>query len=165
MKQGTISVLVGCHSPVHSLVVYVAWCKIYRRPPNWWQTVCIFLHDIGHWGKQYLDNVEEKERHGELGAKVAGKLFGKKGFDLINGHNTYQGQAKSQLFDPDKYSWVIAPLWWMTSNTYFEPKLVRPGHSHRESARMFKEAMTENAKTGFQERGHDIYLKQWRGEQ
>ncbi len=161
MKQGTVSVLVGCHSPIHSMVVYVAWCKLYHRPPNPWETACIFIHDIGHWGKQYLDNYDEKKRHGELGAKVAKVLFGQKGYDLIAGHNPYNGVPKSKLHDPDKYSWVIAPLWWMESNCIFEPLLQRKGCSKRESAVMFKYAMTENWKTGFKELGHEIYMKQW----
>ena len=161
MKQGTISVLVGCHSPVHSLVVLVAWRKLYRRWPAWWQVVCIFLHDIGHWGKQYLDDYEAKKKHGFLGAKIAKRLFGKKGYDLVAGHNPYNGQQKSELHDPDKYSWVIAPVWWMMSNCIFEPKLQRKGCSKRESAVMFKEAMRQSWMTGFKELGHEIYMKQW----
>ncbi len=164
MKQGTVSVLVGCHSPVHSLVVLVAWLKLYRSWPAPWQIVCIFLHDIGHWGKDYLDDYELKKRHAQLGAKVCGKLFGRKGFDLVAGHNPYAGQLKSSLHDPDKYSWVIAPLWWMATNCFFEPKLTRPGYTRRQSARMFKVAMTESQRTGFKTLGHDIYLQQWRGE-
>ena len=102
-----------------------------------------------------------KKRHAELGARVAKRLFGQKGFDLVNGHNAYNGQEQSLLFSPDKYSWVIAPVWWMMSNTIFEPKLIRRGSTRKESAVMFKEAMRENMKNGFQERGHDIYLRQW----
>lgn len=161
MKQGTVSVLFGCHSPVHSLMVLIAWRKLYRRWPAFWQLVCIFLHDIGHWGKDYLDNYEEKQAHGILGAQIAGKLFGKKGYDLCAGHNMYQGAPKSELHDPDKYSWVIAPVWWMTSNAYFEPKLQRKGSTKRESAVMFKEAMRKNGEAGWPEQGHSIYLKQW----
>lgn len=161
MKQGNWSVLFGCHSIVHCLVVIVAWKKLYGRFPNWWQTVCILIHDIGHWGKDYLDNYEEKKRHAELGAKVAGFLFGQKGYDLIFGHNAYNGQKRSQLYEPDKYSWVIAPSLWMLSNQIFEPKLIRRGRGRWESVVMFKEAMRENMKNGFKEQGHDIYLKQW----
>ncbi len=161
MKQGTMSVLLGCHSPVHSLLVLIAWCKLYRRFPKPWQLICILIHDIGHWGTMYLDNPEEKERHSVLGAKIAGKLFGQRGHDLILGHNSYNGMPRSELYDPDKYSWTIAPIWWMVSNTWFEPKLQRRGSTRRESALMFKRATIENGKTGFQERGYDIYLKQW----
>jgi hypothetical protein len=161
VKQGTISVMFGCHSPIHSLVVIIAWYKLYHRLPNWWQIICIFLHDIGHWGKDYLDNYEQKKQHAQLGAKIAKHLFGQKGYDLIIGHNPYEGTPKSKLFEPDKYSWVIAPTWWLISNTYFEPKLQRKGNTRRESAIMFKTAMKENMDTGFKELGHEIYLKQW----
>lgn len=165
MKQGTISVLLGCHSPIHSIVVFVAWCKLYHRLPNYWQIGCIFLHDIGHWGKDYLNDYDLKKRHSELGAKVARCLFGQKGYDLIIGHNPYNGSPQSELFYPDKYSWVIAPTLWMMSNCIFEPKLQRKGNTKRESAIMFKKAMKDNMNTGFRELGHEIYLKQWRHSQ
>jgi len=161
MKQGTISVIIGCHSPIHSIIVIIAWKELYKHLPNWWQLICIFLHDIGHWGKDYLDNYEEKKRHGELGARIAGQLFGQKGYDLIAGHNSYNGKIKSALYEPDKYSWVIAPVWWMMSNCIFEPKLQRKGCTKRESALMFKEAMKENMNSGFKDIGHEIYMRQW----
>ncbi len=161
MRQGTISVLFGCHSFIHTLVVIAAWWRHYRRPPSWWQVVCILIHDIGHWGKDYLDDYEAKKRHAELGARVARWLFGEKGYLLVAGHNAYEGQPQSALYFPDKYSWVIAPTWWMMSNTWFEPKLIRKGSTRRESAVMFKDAMRENMADGFSEWGHDIYLRQW----
>jgi len=122
--------------------------------------VCILLHDIGHWGKDYLDDYELKKQHAELGAKVALRLFGQKGYDLIVGHNPYNGFPRSALFNADKYSWVIAPLCWTQTNSFFEPKLRRRGCTRRESSRMYREAMRENMKGGFQQRGHDIYLRQ-----
>ncbi len=161
MKQGTVSVLIGCHSLIHSVVVLIAWRKLYGKWPAPWQTACVFLHDIGHWGKDYLNDYEQKKKHGELGAKVAMRLFGQRGYDLVAGHNPYNGSAKSQLHDPDKFSWVIAPTWWMFTNTIFEPKLHRKGSTRWESAVMFKKAMKENMDTGFKELGHEIYLKQW----
>ncbi len=85
MQQGTVSVLFGCHSPIHSVVVLVAWHKLYHRWPKFWQIVCIFIHDIGHWGTMYLDNPEEKERHSVLGAEVARNLFGDKGYEFCLG--------------------------------------------------------------------------------
>jgi hypothetical protein len=160
MKQGTISVLFGCHSIIHSIIVIIAWKKLYGRIPEFWQIICIFLHDIGHWGKNYLDDYEEKKQHAILGAKIAKWLFGEKGYELIDGHNPYNGSAKSILYSPDKYSWVLAPIWWMTSNAFFEPKLQRVGCSKRTSAIMFKDAMTSNMNNGFMEMGHDIYIKQ-----
>ena len=161
MKQGTMCVLLVCHSQFHSIIVFVAWCRLYHRPPDWWQTGCIILHDIGHWGKDYLDDYEAKKKHGELGAKIARFLFGQKGYDLVARHNLYAGTPKSILHDPDKYSWVIAPVWWMMSNCVFEPKLQRRGCTKKESALMFKEAMRENMDAGFMELGHEIYMRQW----
>lgn len=144
MRQGTMSVLLGCHSPVHSLIVLVAWRKLHGRWPAWWQTICIFLHDIGHWGKDYLDDYEQKKRHGELGAKVCRFLFGQRGYDLVVGHSPYNGEVRSLLHDPDKYSWVIAPLWWIITSNVFEPKLQMRGSTRRESAVLFKEAMRQS---------------------
>lgn len=161
MKQGTYSVLLGCHSPIHSLIVLVAWVKVYGELPSLWQIVGIFLHDIGHFGTDYLNDYEAKKNHWRMGARIAKRLFGQKGYEFIAGHCAYNGQPRSELYYPDKYSWVIAPSWWMISNTYFEPKLQRRGSSRKESAIMFKEAMKENMGSNFIKQGHDIYLEQW----
>ena len=82
MKQGTLSVLFGCHSFVHCTIVLMEWIKLYHRMPKLWQIACIYLHDIGHWGKDYLDDYELKKHHHELGAKVCRYLFGQKGKQL-----------------------------------------------------------------------------------
>lgn len=161
VSQGTMSVLFGCHSIVHCLIVIVAWKRWYGSWPNWWQTISILVHDIGHWGKDYLDNYEEKKRHAELGARVASFLFGQKGYNLVAGHNAYDGQGRSRLYSPDKYSWVIAPVWWMITNTFFEPRLVRKGCSRKMSVLLFKDAMRENMESGWGKQGHDIYMEQW----
>ena len=160
MKQGTISVLFGCHSIIHSAVVILTWKAIHKTWPNYWEFGCILLHDIGHWGKDYLDNYEEKKRHAELGAKVARVLFGEKGFDLVAGHNAYNGQSRSKLYEPDKASWLKAPYWWLMTNEFIEPKLVRPGSTRKESINMFREAIAANARNGYAQQGHEIYLKQ-----
>jgi len=161
MKQGTVSVLFGCHSIIHSVMVILAWKHLYGSMPQPWESICILLHDIGHWGKQYLDNVEEKWHHGDLGAKIAGRLFGSRGYDLVMGHNAVLPSERSRLFKPDKYSWVMAPVSWMIISNFIEPKLVRPGCTRRESAIMFKNAMKESCDNGFTLMGHDIYLEQW----
>jgi len=123
--------------------------------------MCIFLHDIGHWGTNYLDDYEAKKQHHVLGARIARAMFGQKGHDLINGHNAYDGQSRSKLYSPDKYSWLIAPSWWMLSNCIFERKLIRNGCNKRQSIKMFKDAMRENWENGLKKQGHDIYLEQW----
>ena len=156
-----MSVLFGCHSPIHSLVVLVAWVKLHHRLPQFWELICILIHDWGHWNIQYLDDYEAKKNHWQLGARIGKRLFGQKAYDLIEGHCAYNGQAQSALYRPDKYSWIIAPLWWMWTNTIFEPKLIRPGRSRIQSARDFKEAMRKNWDDGLVKQGHDIYLEQW----
>ena len=69
MKQGTVSALIGCHSIIHGLVVLTAWYKLYGSWPKLWQMVCIFLHDIGHIGLDYLDDYEQKKRINKKTAK------------------------------------------------------------------------------------------------
>src|SRR3990172_13355264 len=98
MKQGTISVTVGCHSLVHSLLVWLSWVRLYRKLPSFRQGVCIAIHDIGHWGKDYLDDVEAKREHWILGARIAGKLFGDKYYAFCAGHDAYSGYARSELY-------------------------------------------------------------------
>jgi len=160
MKQGTVSVLIGCHSIGHSVLVTLAWHKLYHRWPTPWQLGCILLHDIGHWGKDYLDHYSDKRKHAVLGAVVARRLFGRRGWDLVIGHNTYNGHPRSDLFTPDKYSWLIAPSCWLMSNRWFEPKLARPGLGVRDDIRQFKVALRENMEANFPEHGHEIYLRQ-----
>jgi hypothetical protein len=161
IKQGTVSILFGCHSPIHSFLVLLSWIKLYKQFPKPWEIICIFLHDVGHYGKDYLDDYEQKKKHHELGAKICGKLFGEKGFKLVTGHNSYERQERSKLFDPDKYSWIIAPIPWLLFNQIFEPKLIRKNTTRIESCRMFKNAMLENWKKGMPKQGHQIYLEQW----
>lgn len=98
MTEGTISVLFGCHSVIHSLCVLRAWRYLYRRWPWGWQIVCIFLHDVGHWGRDYLSNPEEKEDHWYLGAKIARWLFGMKGWQLVKGHTKVSLGGKGQIY-------------------------------------------------------------------
>lgn len=160
MKQGTVSVLFGAHSIIHSLLVVVAWRRLYKHFPCSWELVCIFLHDIGHWGKDYLNDYEEKRHHAELGARVAEALFGERGHKLVFGHNAYIGSgSQSRLYQPDKYSWIIAPIWWIWLTEVIEPKLVHPGRTRIQSARNFKYAMYRNWVKGLPKQGHDIYLE------
>ena len=89
MTEGTKSYLFGCHQFfIHPLIVVIAWIKLYKKFPKFWELVCIFLHDIGHIGKNYLTNYEEKRQHWILGARIAKRLFGWKGYHLICGHTT-----------------------------------------------------------------------------
>lgn len=164
MTQGTISIIFGCHSPVHSILVLLAWRKIYGKWPKFWETVCILIHDIGHYGLNYLDDVKQKRKHWRPGAEIAWRLFGMKGFLLLAGHCLYSGFKKSTLYRADKYAWVIAPNWWLYSNNFFEPKLCM-GYGRMEAVKLFKESVTQNWNAGLPESTHDLYLKRCKGRQ
>lgn len=113
MKEGTRSVLYGGHSIVHSFYVIRAWKMVYRKRPEFWEIVCILLHDIGHLGLDYLSNAEHKRRHWILGARIAGALFGEKGYNLVAGHSFASGLPISRLKVPDKFSHLLASQRWM----------------------------------------------------
>jgi len=119
MKEGTKTVLFGAHSIFHSIFVIQAWKLIYGTYPKFWQFVCIFLHDIGYFGTNFLTE-QTNEGHAELGARIASRLFGKKGFDLIAGHSRSTATKfkipLSELEAPDDYSWIIAPKWFLKFN-------------------------------------------------
>lgn len=160
MTQGTISVLIGCHSVVHSVLVTISWIKIYKKFPKFWQLVCIFLHDIGHWGLNYLDNFEEKKIHWRLGAQIAFKLFGWKGRDFVGGHckYSYYSFEESLLYRADKYSWYIAPKVWLWLNIFVEPKL-RMGYKSRWKAVIkFKGQVKASIDNGEYKSTHQMYM-------
>ena len=158
MKQGTISVLYGCHSPFHSFLVLIAWIKLYRKIPKFWQVVCILLHDIGHWGLNYLDNLEEKKIHWQKGARIAERMFGEKGWYFVASHCSYSGCNIGKLKKADKYSWYIAPKWWLFLNTLAEPKL-RMGYGTWEAVNKFKEQVKESVESGQFRSTHQMYLE------
>jgi predicted HD phosphohydrolase len=153
MTEGTKSYLFGCHQfLIHPLCVLFAWVKIYRRCPEPWQVVCIFLHDIGHIGKQYLSNYEDKKNHWFLGAQIAGMLFGAKGILFVAGHTKQSRYSRSALFLPDKVSWLIAPRWWLRSNRLIEKQLSVI------STEEFQRNVADNIRNGCRRGTHDIYL-------
>ena len=161
LKQGTVSVLAGCHSPIHSIIVALAWKKVYGKPPAFWQLVCIFLHDVGHFGLDYLDNYEEKKLHWRTGARIARLFFGDKGYDLCAGHCQHSGAPISALYKADKYSWYIAPHWWLISNCVFEPKL-KMGMSSRDAVAKFKAQVAKSIESGEFKSTHSMYLERCR---
>lgn len=155
--EGTVSIIIGGHSVVHSVLVVAAWRRLYHRWPALWQLVCIFLHDIGHFGKNYLTSVEEKNQHWELGAWIAYSLFGVKGFVFIAGHTHQSGQPPSDLRKADKLGWALSPIWWLTTNSIFEPKLAM-GYTRRQAAELFLERMKETVESGEYQSAHKFYL-------
>lgn len=158
MKQGTVSVLVGCHSPIHSLLVIRAWHALCGHWPVPWEATCVFLHDIGHWGKDYLNDPEQKRLHWQLGARLAQRFFGERGWYLTAGHDGGSGFAKSLLYRADKLSWWYAPTWWLWANTVTEPKLMT-GYSRREAIRLFREQVKESILSGDYRPTHEFYLE------
>lgn len=143
VSQGTISVLFGCHSVVHSVLVVKAWRKVHGVWPKPWEIGCIFLHDVGHIGLNYLDNRDEKHEHWKLGAEIAGQLFGAKGYRLVAGHTKSSGPFLSDLYKPDKISWSLAPKWWSISNAIVEPG-IRQGQGVLEHVELFQKWVAEN---------------------
>lgn len=126
MSEGTKSWLFGCHSIMHSWYVIKAWKHLYGKWPEFWQIVCILIHDIGYCGKEYLTE-KSNAGHAELGAHIAGVLFGAKGWLLVAGHSRSSAvkwnMPLSELEAPDDYSWILAPMWWLKTNYYVEPNL------------------------------------------
>ena len=159
MTQGTRSYLFGCHSFVHALLVCVAWRKLYRQWPSLAEFVCIVIHDLGHVGKNYLDDYEEKRQHWRAGAVLARRLFGETGWQLVAGHSDHSGEPRSRLYAADKYSWVFAPTWWLYINNIVEPELRRGFSSNLEEVRQFRQAVRQNADSGQFVETHQIYLR------
>ncbi|MDH5541934.1 MAG: hypothetical protein OEY64_03105 [Nitrospinota bacterium] len=115
MKLGTKTLLFGVHQVViHPLLVTIAWCKLYKSFPSFKELVCIIIHDWGYWGKASL-KCEDGDRHPELGAKIAGKLFGPEWSDFILGHSSFyivrHHIKRSKLLAPDKYWHCFTPFW------------------------------------------------------
>jgi hypothetical protein len=157
LTQGTISVIIGCHSPIHSLLVGLAWRRLYGVWPSPWEWACIIVHDLGHLGRNYLDNYEEKKGHWELGARIAGILFGREGYLLVAGHSEHSGEPESRMFRADKFSWSLAPTWWLWLHTYTEPKILcRP--TRREHVRWFREQVAKSIGNGEWKETHKIWL-------
>ena len=160
MKQGTWSVLLGCHSAFHSMLVLIAWVKLYGSLPSWWELVCIVIHDIGHWGKNYLDDLEQKRQHWELGAKLAKRLLGDRGFLLVAGHDWYSGHPESRLLKPDKYAFYIAPKLWLFTNLLVEPKIRSNGMGRWEHVNAFRKVVRKKIDAGIYQSSHDVFLGQ-----
>ncbi len=74
MKIGTKSLLFGCHQVIwHPFTVALAYRKLFKRWPDLYGSIAIFVHDWGYWGKSDIDG-EDGKTHPMLGAIITGKL-------------------------------------------------------------------------------------------
>lgn len=122
MKTGTKSVLFGVHQFLwHPLTVLLAWIDLYGFPKPW-ELFCILVHDIGYLGKKEMDGPDGDE-HPQLGARIAGFVFGEKAHLECLGHSrSYALQHNlpisrlcwadkwSPMFDPTHFYWLRGTL-------------------------------------------------------
>jgi hypothetical protein len=159
ISQGTVSVFLGCHSIIHSILVVKAWKKVYGRWPELWELGCIMVHDVGHIGLDYLDDPKQKAEHWRLGARIAKVFFGHKGYKFVAGHCETSGEELSDLFFPDKVSRAMAPMWWLVFQQLVEPKLTPKGVSRRQHAKDFKEWAIRNVESRNFQDAHKGYME------
>jgi hypothetical protein len=131
--------------------------------PKFWQIVCIFLHDIGHVGTNYLDNKPEKEAHWVLGAALAQLFFGQKGLELVAGHCTYSGYPKNKLYYADKLAMKLMPRWFMIWCAVVEPKLHteerKRGMTIGQAVDDWRKYVDHNIESGEYRGNHEMYLE------
>lgn len=168
MKTGTKSVLFGAHAIwFHPFTVTAAWVALYGKLPSFKEFICILLHDIGYWGKSDLDGREDGLRHPELGARIAGKLWGKEWYDFCAGHSRHYaelvGIKTSKMCWADKYSVRFDPSWFfvlrsMATGEYKEylkrgrnGGLVRGDEGYWTFRRRIKEHFIKVALKGYEE--------------
>jgi len=159
MTQGTKSILFGCHSIIHSLLVVIAWRRLYGTWPRGVTLKCIFIHDIGHIGLHYLDSAEAKRQHWRLGARLAQNLWGDSAFLFLAGHCSDTGYERSLLYKADKYSWYIAPTWWLWWNNMVEPELTINCKGNMDAVRKFQAMVKTSIESGEYRSTHQIYLE------
>lgn len=74
MKIGTRSLLYGTHQFLwHPWTVALAYRRLYRKWPDLFGWVDIFVHDLGYWGCADIDGKQGK-KHPRRGADLASKF-------------------------------------------------------------------------------------------
>jgi len=180
MEVGTKSILFGVHAFwFHPITVFIAWVKLYGIP-NFKEMVCIFIHDIGYWGKPNMDG-KEGETHPIWGAMWANKYL-----DVVKNYDDGKNEsyykmclchsrtcAKANNSEPSKLCWadklcIKYDPWWFyllrarlsgeLSEYYcdaLKSGLLPVGSTHREwfdwaRERGVRVARTENAATAYE---------------
>lgn len=119
MKIGTKSILFGVHQFLwHPLTVGLAWRRLFKVWPTWREWVCIFVHDLGYWGKPNIDG-KEGRTHPIFGAHLASNLLDTGGsqayFDLTLYHSREYAKGNNEepslLCWADKYCVLCEPRW------------------------------------------------------
>jgi len=167
MTEGTKSYLIGCHQfLLHPLFVLLAWRLEHKSWPKWWEVICIFLHDVGICGRQYLSDDTAKIGHWNKGAELAfyiGDLFTRNTsaslmmYYICAGHCPEESHfQKSKLWRPDKRSWLIAPMWWLWWNYWVEWSGKGIGVT---KPPLWRKLVAENLKQKNPIGNHQLYLK------
>lgn len=147
MKTGTKSVLFGVHAFwYHPITVWLAWRKLYGRWPGFWESIAIFVHDLGYFGKAKMDSTEG-EWHPIVGARLLHKLYmhthrgndaqerAEELFWFVLLHSRYLSarlcKQPSDLCWADKLSMSFDPAWWYL----FRARLSGEIAEYREQAR------------------------------
>lgn len=124
MKVGTKSLLFGVHQFLwHPLTVALAWRRRYKKMPNFFESIAIFVHDWGYWGCADMDGPEGK-KHPYRGADLIGPIICRFGATwtevleyhwLVLGHSRWMADVcksePSALCNPDKESVLFDPRW------------------------------------------------------
>lgn len=134
LSVGTKSLLFGVHAFWwHPLTVWWAWHKLYGEWPDLRTCVCIFFHDVGYLGCKNMDG-PEGQNHTELGARIVGRLFGPKYYDLVRWHSRHlsklHGMNESKLCWPDKTSMLFDPYWFYVTRARLSGEI----HEYRANA-------------------------------
>ncbi len=167
MKEGTKSYLIGCHQFfLHPLWVLLAWRLEYKSWPKWWEIICIFLHDIGVCGRQYLSDDDAKIGHWRKGAVLSQNIIFKikdwdnerfKAYGMCAGHCPKEsGFSESKLSRADKRSWLVAPMWWKWCNYWIEWSGKGIGVT---PPREWTELVRENLKRTKPLGNHELYMR------
>jgi len=140
MRIGTKSILFGAHCFfIHPFFVALAWwrlfgfkvvkCGITRVEAgllDWRLWICFIVHDLGYWGSPNMDGAEGG-RHPEMGARIAHRLFDKRGrwggflrrevrwYEFVRYHSRYLAKLDhrmpSVLCLADKLAIAVTPAW------------------------------------------------------
>lgn len=114
MKTGLKSLLFGVHQIIyHPLTVLFAWIELYHKFPNYKELICIFIHDLGYYNCEKMD-----DENGQNHPQFAGNLIYKYMFKDANkdlyymrlclGHSRHYAKKLnipiSKLYKADKLS-------------------------------------------------------------